>query len=168
MLIAGDGGHGTGPAKPPGGFLGHISQNKDAFSVVNLLQAGSGGNSSPETPGAAGGSVTKVKSLGYLGALTSGGHNLGLQNPAPESAIIDALLPASDQGVFAGSGGSGSQRGVNGNVTDINQNGIYDTGDGFILAAKFDPARELLPLDPRLVTALALQTRTAPFINPAR
>ncbi len=204
VLLAGDGGHGNGISKAKGGAGGSISglnQQKDVYSVINLLQAGSGGNSSADTAGAVGGSITNIKSAGAIGAQMAGGVAQGLFNGIPTSALIDSLVPDKHQGIFAGLGGSGSMRGLNGSVSGVSApaiaaiaaanlsgafeqaatvskiasllvafdptgGGTYHAGDGFIRAAKFDPAKDLVSLDPNIVSSVSLTARTEAFVNP--
>ncbi len=137
VLVAGNGGDGTGAVKSLGGAGGSIlglNQLKDNYSVINLIQAGSGGDSSTDAAGGVGGSVSNVKSSGTLGAQiaralpTDPGIRQGLFNTIATSTLIDTLVPDSHQGVFAGLGGSGLARGANGSVLNISAPAIAAIG----------------------------------------
>lgn len=49
---------------------------------------------------------------------------------------------------------------------DVDGSRTYTDGDGFLRALKFDAAKDLVSLDPALVSNAALIARTTPFVNP--
>lgn len=49
---------------------------------------------------------------------------------------------------------------------DIDGSGSYQTGDGFVRAANFNPDKEIVSLDSSIITTAALIARTTPFVNP--
>jgi len=49
---------------------------------------------------------------------------------------------------------------------DMDNSGTYSPGDGYIRASKFDPAKDLVSLDLKIVTTANLVTKTIPFVNP--
>ena len=128
VIIAGDGGQGlSGSVGGMGGSISGITQPKEPFSAINLIQAGSGGNGGT---GGAGGSIANIKSVGYLGASFANGLPQGLFNSVATSTLINSLTtePHLHQGVFAGIGGTGSVRGINGSVTSISAPAIAAMG----------------------------------------
>ncbi len=49
---------------------------------------------------------------------------------------------------------------------DVNNGGTYNVGDGYVSATKFDIAKDLVSLDPEIVSTTNLIARTTPFVNP--
>jgi hypothetical protein len=111
FLIGGAGGMATSAAGigGKGGDVNGITQAKDYNSSINLVQAGNGGDN-PLGQGGAGGNVSNVKTVGFLGRRSdSAGTQLG---------VFDSGIA---QGVFSGRGGdgSGTNDGVNGSISNI-------------------------------------------------
>ena len=107
-LLAGPGGaanSATGLGGKGGDVTGLV-QNKDVNSAINLIAAGYGG-ANPLGKAGAGGNVTGVKTVGFIGRPSDGVNRLG---------VFDQGLP---QGVFAGSGGDGLVDGIQGSVSNI-------------------------------------------------
>jgi hypothetical protein len=147
VFIAGDGGEGTGVANSFGGAGGNISgitQTKDANSIINLIQAGQGGDSSADRVGGKGGDVSSIRTLGSIGAASANAVLQGLFNDQAVSAEIDALAttPNLQQGVFGGLGGSGSVDGANGRISGINARQIAALAAGD-LAGNFEDAASI-------------------------
>ena len=116
ILQSGDGGA-SNSNKGPGGKGGDISavtQGKDINSSINLIQAGNGGNNPLGTAGA-GGNITGIKTVGFIGRPSDGVNRLGVfdQIGSGPGAIE---IP---QGLFAGRGGDGIVDGVNGSVSNV-------------------------------------------------
>ncbi|MDX2082298.1 MAG: hypothetical protein SFU53_16055 [Terrimicrobiaceae bacterium] len=135
VFLAGDGGNGTGSALSTGGIGGSVSgikQNQNVNSVINIVLAGSGGDSSGDVAGAKGGSVKGVNTVGSIGAQTAketnGGNPIpqGLYNTVATSALVESFFGTPDvaQGVFAGLGGQGLTQGTNGTVSGISAQAI--------------------------------------------
>jgi len=49
---------------------------------------------------------------------------------------------------------------------DIDNDGAYDVGDGYVSATKFDINKDLVSLDPEIVSTTSLIAHTTPFVNP--
>ena len=116
VLYSGDGGASTSNkgAGGKGGDILNFSQLKDVNSSINLIQAGNGG-ANPAGVGGAGGNVTGVKTVGFIGRPSDGVARLGVFDQ------IGSGLGAIEtpQGLFSGRGGDGLTDGVNGAITNI-------------------------------------------------
>ncbi|GAB4174437.1 MAG: hypothetical protein Fur0032_14150 [Terrimicrobiaceae bacterium] len=139
VFLAGDGGDGTGASGSTGGNGGHVrdlKQDQNVFSVVNVIMAGSGGDSSADKNGGRGGDVSSAVTVSSFGAQDAR-VNIG-DPPIPQgqfntvatSALIQSYLttPNSPQGIYAGLGGGGLAEGANGSVRQVKGQNIAALG----------------------------------------
>lgn len=130
VILAGDGGDGTGATLSKGGAGGGISGIRQAQNVgtsINILLAGSGGDSSSDVAGGKGGDVRNVSTGSSIGAQTAKTSvnaspvRQGIFNTIATSALIESYFATPDvpQGIFSGLGGQGLVRGANGAVVGI-------------------------------------------------
>ena len=118
-LIAGPGGvaSATGAVGGKGGDITNITQTKDLNSSIDLIAAGAGGDA-VNGKGGAGGNVSGIKTVGYIG-----NPSLGAFEPL---GAFGAPFPL-PQGLFAGAGGAGSTAsaaGLAGSVSNVQARGI--------------------------------------------
>ncbi len=112
LLVAGDGGAAnslTGIGGK-GGDVSKLVEGKDANSAINLIQAGNGGDNPLGTAGA-GGNVSSIQTVGFIGRPSDGTAPFGVFD------FIDSQEFA--QGLFSGRGGVGVTNGVNGSVINV-------------------------------------------------
>jgi hypothetical protein len=109
FLHAGSGGDagGSGAHGGAGGRIDGITQSKDLNSSISAIIAGAGGDA-PSGTGGLGGSVTNVKTIGFIGKPSDLSGKLGIFDEAGRV-----------QGVFAGAGGTGATVGLAGSVLQI-------------------------------------------------
>jgi hypothetical protein len=116
LLYSGDGGAATSNKGPggKGGDILNISQGKDVNSSINLIQAGNGGANAFGL-GGAGGNITGVKTVGFIGRPSDGVNRLGVFDKigSGQNAI------ETPQGLFSGRGGTGLTAGLNGAVSNV-------------------------------------------------
>ena len=120
-LLAGHGGSasGTGGAGGAGGNISGITQQKDINSVINRIEAGSGG-ADLSGKGGAGGNVSAVSVAGFIGDPQFGAFGSD-GNP---------------QGVFSGRGGAGQTAGALGSVTGVTARQIAAISAAYDFAAQ--------------------------------
>lgn len=129
ILVAGNGGNATSASDiraigGAGGNISGITQSKDINSFLSQLQAGRGGDSNAGI-GGNGGSVTTVRTPGFIGR--------PFDASAARIGVFDDGLP---QGVFAGLGGAGGvSDGLVGTVANIVARQISAIGAGADVAA---------------------------------
>jgi hypothetical protein len=176
LLQAGSGGNSSADAA--GGIGGSISNVKSAGAIgAEVARA------LPTDPGIKQGLFNSVATSALIDSLVPDKHQgvftgLGGTGSTPGangsvsnlSAPAIAAIGASNR--LGGTPDSFKQAAMITKITtllvgfDINGSGTYQPGDGFIRAAKFIPATDLVSLDPAIVTAVSLIARTAPFVNP--
>jgi hypothetical protein len=132
MVIAGEGGDSNSArgAGGKGGDVTGLTQAKDVNSSINLIQAGNGGDNQLGK-GGAGGNVSAIRTVGFIGRPSELSMPLGVFD---EVAIGDGVEIPTElfhdtgagtvefaQGLFVGRGGqSGAgQDGLNGSVKDV-------------------------------------------------
>ena len=117
LLVGGEGGAANSATGVGGrgGSIAGVGQNKDINSSINAIVAGSGGDNPLGTAGA-GGSVTGVKTVGFLGRPSDGLNRLGVWD---RLAVGGGNFIDIAQGVFAGTGGQGVTDGVHGSVSNV-------------------------------------------------
>lgn len=109
IFVAGHGGSASG-ANGIGGAGGDVNgfkQTKGINSVINLLQAGNGGDAALGK-GGRGGNVSKVSNSGFFGKPNDSFTRLGAFDESGNA-----------QGLFVGHGGAGVSAGLNGSVTGV-------------------------------------------------
>jgi len=129
LILAGNGGAATGAhaSGGAGGSISAISESKDVYSPINLLQAGNGG--AAVATGGAGGSVSLVKTVGLIGQASDSTIGFGAFQTAVDPSVWGTLFPAGvPEGVFAGRGGVGGTNGLAGSVVSINAYAIAAIG----------------------------------------
>ncbi len=116
LLFSGDGGAATANkgVGGKGGDVLNLTQLKDVNSSINLIQAGNGG-ANPAGTGGAGGNITGIKTVGFIGRPSDGGTRLGAFDQLGSGGGA-AEIP---QGLFSGRGGTGLTAGVNGAISKI-------------------------------------------------
>lgn len=116
ILTAGDGGaaSGAGGIGGKGGDVASVTNSKDVFGIISLIEAGNGG-AALAGKGGAGGNVTNTKISGFIGRPTIGvfdpaGTIVGAYAGIPKTELANGLA----QGLFVGRGGAGSSPAANG------------------------------------------------------
>jgi hypothetical protein len=149
LIVAGAGGsansaNGVGGA---GGSIKGVSQAKDVNSSINLIQAGNGGDN-PLGRAGEGGSVSNLRTVGFIGRPSDGFDQLGVFDTiitdfggveVPSDIFFDNGDGSATfaQGLFVGRGGSGATAGKNGSVSDVAARQIA------AIAAAMDPSTQL-------------------------
>ncbi len=98
-----------------GGSISGIAQTKDVNSSINVIAAGVGGDNALGKAGA-GGNVSSIKTVGFIGRPSDGTNRLGVFDQLDVGGGNFLTIP---QGVFAGQGGQGVVDGANGSVTSV-------------------------------------------------
>jgi len=145
VLYSGDGGAASSNkgAGGKGGDILSINQLKDINSSINLIQAGNGGDNAFGTAGA-GGNITGIKTVGFIGRPSDGTNRLGVFDQLGGSTEIP-------QGLFSGRGGAGlNASALNGAITNIAARQIaaiaaaVDANDHFGAASKITTVKTAL------------------------
>ncbi len=141
VLTAGDGGSASasGALGGKGGDVIGITNSKDIFSAISLIEAGNGG-SSPAGKGGNGGNVATIRVSGFIGRVLNESPTLGttvlgafdpLGTPSSFAAAIHTDLVAGTgmaQGLFVGRAGTGATAGLAGSVTTVQAEAISAIG----------------------------------------
>lgn len=147
ILLAGNGGDANSNKGPggKGGDITNLSQGKDVNSSINLIQAGNGGDNPLGTAGA-GGNISGIKTVGFIGRPSDGVNRLGVfdQIGSGPGAVEIA------QGLYSGRGGQGVLDGINGSVANVTARQIaaiaaaIDSGGAFAAASKISAVKAAL------------------------
>jgi len=126
ILTAGDGGaaSGSGGIGGKGGDVTGVTNSKDIFGIVSLIEAGNGG-AAPSGKGGAGGNVVNTKISGFVGRPTIGvfdpdGAIVGAYAGVPKTELTNGLA----QGLFVGRGGTGATVGLAGYIKGVSASAI--------------------------------------------
>ncbi|MEK0448322.1 MAG: hypothetical protein RL088_590 [Verrucomicrobiota bacterium] len=136
VLTAGEGGSasGTGAVGGKGGDVTGITNTKDVYSAISLIEAGNGGNA-PAGKGGTGGNVSAVRVTGFIGRVLNNAAPLGAFDALGVAGAFGATVHTelvaglgTAQGIFSGRAGSGTTAGIAGSVKTVQAEAIAAIG----------------------------------------
>lgn len=172
LVQAGSGGNSS--ADTVGGLGGSVSNVKSAGAIgAEVARA------LPTDPGIRQGQFNTIPTSALIDALVSDHHQgvyaglggTGLARGA-NGSVSNISAPAIAAIGAANLAGTFEQAAIVTKITtlllgfDINGSGTYQNGDGFVKASAFNVSKDLISLDPSIVSTASLIARTTPFVNP--